>query len=111
MVNGECPEEGSGQFPKFRIDDDTMTVELCVEHCRQQSGGAAMFAALRSGRECGCKTGTALDPSLASPQQQCSVPCGGEPAQMCGGQCHNSVFRLLPGSLYHDVKQHLNIFS
>ena len=109
MVNGECPEEGSGQFPKFPIDDDTMTVEMCVEHCRQQSAGAAMFAALRNGRECGCKTGTALDPSMARPRQQCSVPCGGDTAEICGGQCHNSVFRLLPGLHYHHVKQHLNI--
>lgn len=76
------------------LADDKMTVEKCMTAC-----GAAGFkyCGLEYGRECwgGNTLDTknlqlANDPSCA---MQCDMPCGGNPAQMCGGRATVGVYQ------------------
>lgn len=88
---GCAPEEGpAGDGLGRTLDgtlyaDDLLTNELCVQHC---SSLGYQFAGSEYRRECWCgnsypptrQPGTTLE-SLAG----CSLTCGGDPSQYCGG--------------------------
>lgn len=64
-----------------------MTVEGCIEHC---SGKGYTYAGLQYREECWC--GNTIAPGRLG-AQKCTMPCGGNPAQYCGGPQRLSLYR------------------
>lgn len=76
------------------LADDAMTVEKCIAACG--AGTGYKYCGLEYGRECyggntlDSKLQEANDPTCA---MQCDMPCGGNPAQMCGGRSTVAVYQ------------------
>ncbi|KAK4103952.1 heme peroxidase [Parathielavia hyrcaniae] len=66
--------------------DDGMTLEACATFCE----GFAYFGA-EYGRECYCGDGFA-EGSVEAPAGDCSMPCAGDGAQLCGNGNRLSVY-------------------
>jgi WSC domain len=65
-----------------------MTIEKCQSFCLSQS---LPVAGVEYSTECFC--GTGLNPGSTVNQTGCSMPCGGNSAQTCGGPSRLSVYK------------------
>jgi WSC domain len=65
-----------------------MTIEKCQSFCLSNS---LPVAGVEYSTECFC--GTGLNPGSAVNQTGCSMPCGGNSAQTCGGPSRLSVYK------------------
>lgn len=64
-----------------------MTVEKCIDHC---SSKGYSHAGLQWKTECFC--GNSVDKSVLG-SVQCTLPCGGDSSQYCGGSQKLSIYR------------------
>eukprot|EP01060_Flectonema_neradi_P037921 TRINITY_DN7797_c0_g1_i1.p1 TRINITY_DN7797_c0_g1~~TRINITY_DN7797_c0_g1_i1.p1 ORF type:complete len:462 (+),score=67.82 TRINITY_DN7797_c0_g1_i1:92-1477(+) len=87
------------QFPtEFQFDDDSMTVQMCVQHCTKQQH-IFSYVALQDGNQCFC--GNEPGDKLGRAEGSCTKNCAGTqvekvpgPAGKCGGPFMNQVYGL-----------------
>ncbi|KAL3836103.1 hypothetical protein ACJMK2_021556 [Sinanodonta woodiana] len=68
-------------------DDQRMTPQFCIDHCRQYG---FQFAGVEFRYECFC--GNEHDLYESKPDSECKMPCSGDAKQFCGGDWRVSVF-------------------
>ncbi|KAL0953492.1 hypothetical protein HGRIS_004722 [Hohenbuehelia grisea] len=82
-----------GQFgrilPVQRPDDPDMTVEKCVASC---AGAGYALAGLQYSVQCFCGNQVQYAGTRAAQANQCNMPCGGNPEQMCGAGNRLSIY-------------------
>jgi hypothetical protein len=71
------------------LNRDNMTPALCFSYCREEG---YTFAGLQYGRQCYC--GQNFGRYGKAPNEDCALPCAGNPAQRCGGFWRNAVYEL-----------------
>ncbi|KAK4689113.1 hypothetical protein P7C73_g999, partial [Tremellales sp. Uapishka_1] len=87
-----CLYEGDG----IRILNQTyyptpaLTPDFCATYCGDQG---LPYAAMEIGNQCFC--GDALALVQASPESECSFPCGGDSSLVCGGYAYMTLLSLL----------------
>ena len=89
--NGPYIVNGIGRWlshDSFSISN--MTVEFCKSHCKSFGN---KYAGLQDHSQCFC--GYKLPPLTEKVDMyQCNMPCQGNPQEICGGDCRNSIFAL-----------------
>ncbi|XP_035673309.1 uncharacterized protein LOC118413849 [Branchiostoma floridae] len=60
----------------------SLTIESCLEHCRQLS---RQYAVIRNGQDCYCTTDVVSTAKPLKPSNACGVRCLGNQFQYCGG--------------------------
>lgn len=76
-------------------DEPDMTVEKCVKYCESQNGGAMTYAGVEYKTQCFC--GKTVLTEGRKPANgtigECTMPCGGDAKQICGGYGQVSVYQ------------------
>ncbi|KAJ0296557.1 hypothetical protein COL516b_011586 [Colletotrichum fioriniae] len=88
-------DNGDRVLPNKPFASDTMTAAFCAQHCQ----GYTYFGTQWS-RECYCGN---VAPLSTAPESECSFPCSGSDAELCGGGMRLSVYgppvvSTLPGT-------------
>ena len=79
-------------LPNFDISNGGMTRDTCFAHCASNN---QRYAGLQYAIECFCGDSDD-DYAIYGPasESDCSTPCSGNPAEICGGGWRLSVFEL-----------------
>ena len=72
-----------------------MTVESCVQYCKQGNNGTALkYAGLEYGRECYCGAYLSALSDQLNASAQCIYGCNGNASELCGGRLALSLYNL-----------------
>ncbi|EMC92658.1 hypothetical protein BAUCODRAFT_114446 [Baudoinia panamericana UAMH 10762] len=90
--NAGCYTEGNGgrAFSNQMPDNDTMTVESCIQQC---SDLGYTIAAMEYSHQCFCDNYIRNSPSRA-PESSCSMACAGNKGEICGAGSILSVYTV-----------------
>ena len=69
-------DEGARALPDNLLGADDMTAAKCAPHCAEYT-----YFGVEYGRECWCGNSA---PKTPAPASECSMPCAGDDAQLCG---------------------------
>ena len=74
-----------------------LTGQACADLCAEMNPEFAV-AGVEYGVQCFCGMEIHADSKLNDPAHKCDMPCGGNPAEKCGGGCALTVYEIECGS-------------
>ncbi|KUJ23079.1 WSC-domain-containing protein [Mollisia scopiformis] len=77
-------------LPYLVVAADNMTLEMCSSNC----AGTYQYWGVEYGRECWCGYTLAAG-TVETTTDQCNIPCGGLPTEMCGSHNGMSLYSSL----------------
>lgn len=85
-----CYVDGKyGRILYQQPDDPQLTVEKCVQTCK---GLGKHIAGMEYTAQCFCADSIINGGALASSDNQCAMPCGGNSSEICGGPDRMSIY-------------------